>query len=72
MYRPYFGNKMAGSINGITVYIPCDGKVYQIPKSHAIEAMSRVRKVDDMLTRKEKMIDVANNVESAPGDIKFY
>lgn len=72
MYRPYFGNTMSVSVNGITVFIPCDGKSYEINRTHAIEAMSRVRKVDDMLTRKQQMTDIANNVESSPGDIKFY
>ena len=72
MYRPYFGSKMAVSINGIAVYVPCDGKVYNLPKIFAVEVMSRIRKIDEMITKKERMMNIAGNVESSPGDLKFF
>lgn len=72
LYKPYFGNTMSVGINGITVYIPCDGKTYKVPKTHAIEAMSRIKKIDLMLTRKDRMRDIQNNVETSPGELKFY
>ena len=72
MYRPYFGKNMHVSINGIAVYVPCDGKVYKLPKAFAVEVMSRIRKVDEMLTRKERMTSISNNVESSPGELRFF
>ena len=72
MYAPYFGKVMTVAVQGITVAIPCDGKTYRINKTHAIEALSRIRKVDAFLTRKDRMRDIANNIESTPGEIKFY
>ena len=72
MYRPYFGNKMAISINGIAVYVPCDGKMYHIPKSFATEAKARMIAVNEMLTRKERMTNISSNVEASPGDLKFF
>lgn len=72
MYRPYFGNNMAVSINGIAIYVPCDGKVYKVPRIFAVEIMARIRKIDEMLTRKERMTNISNNVESSPGDLRFF
>ena len=72
MYAKYFGKVMTVAIQGITVAIPCDGKTYKITKSHATEALSRLRKIDASITRKERMRDISNNVEHTPGEIKFY
>lgn len=72
MYQKYFGKVMSVAVQGITVAIPCDGKTYKINRTHAIEALSRVRKIDTSITRRERMKDVANNFESTPGEIKFY
>lgn len=72
MYAKYFGKVMTVAIQGITVAIPCDGKTYKITKSHATEALSRLRKIDASITRKERMRDITNNVEHTPGEIKFY
>ena len=72
MYQAYFGKVMTVAIQGITVAIPCDGKTRKINRTHAIEALSRVRKIDASITRKERMKNVSNNFESTPGEIKFY
>lgn len=72
MYAKYFGKVMTVAINGITVAIPCDGKTYQITKTHATEALSRVRKIDASIRRKTRMQDASNNLEYTPGEIKFY
>jgi hypothetical protein len=72
MYAKYFGKVMTVSIQGITVAIPCDGKTRRYNKTHAIEALSRVRKIDASITRKERMKNIANNIESTPGELKFY
>lgn len=72
MYAKYFGKVMTVSVQGITVAIPCDGKTRKYNKTHAIEALSRVRKIDASITRRERMKDISNNVESSPGELKFY
>ncbi len=72
MYRPYVGNAMAISINGIAVYVPCNGHVYFLPKTFALEALARIRRIDDMLTKKERMTDIGNNYETSPGELKFF
>lgn len=72
MYAKYFGNTMTVSINGITIAIPCNGKTYKVPRTHAIEALSRVRKVDASITRKQRMQDIVNNLEVTPGELRFY
>lgn len=72
MYAKYFGNTMTVSINGITIAIPCNGKTYRVPKTHAIEALSRIRKVDASITRKQRMQDIVNNLEVTPGELRFY
>lgn len=72
LYKPYFGASMTVSVNGISVIIPCDGKTYKIPKTHAVEALGRIAKIDLMIDRGKKMKDVTSNVESTPGEIKFF
>lgn len=72
MYRAYVGNAMAISINGIAVYVPCNGHVYYLPESFALEALTRVKKIDEMLTKKERMTDISSNFETSPGELKFF
>lgn len=72
LYKPYFGASMTVSVNGISVIVPCDGKVYQIPKTHAVEAMGRIEKINLMLDRGKKLKDISSNVENTPGEIKFF
>ena len=72
MYRAYVGNAMAISINGIAVYVPCNGHLYYLPESFALEALSRIRKIDDMLTKKERMTNISGNYETSPGELKFF
>ena len=54
-YAPYFGNVMPIVINGISVHVPCDGKVHSIPKVYADEVQRRVKKVDAQITRQNIM-----------------
>ena len=72
LYKPYFGASMTVSVNGISVVVPCDGKNRKIPKTHAIEALGKVAKVNLMIERGKKMRDVSSNIESTPGEIKFF
>jgi len=63
---------MTVSINGISIIIPCDGRTYQVNKTHAIDALGRIAKVNLMIDRKKKMKDITSNSETAPGEIKFF
>jgi len=67
MYRPHFGNKMPVIINGIPIYVPCDGKAYKIPKTYAGVVKGRVRHVDDQIKRAARLSNVRENVEEYAG-----
>lgn len=72
MYKPYFGASMIVTVNGISVVIPCDGRTHHVPKTHAVEALARLYKVNLIVTRKDRMKNVSNNVESTPGELQFF
>ena len=72
MYRPYLGNTARVSVNGIMVVIPCNGKSYKVPKSHAEAVLGSIQQINERLIRKDKMKNIVNNVESSPGEIRFF
>lgn len=63
MYQPYFGKQMCVRLNGISIYVPCDDKKYEIPKSYAMEVEARLRRVGDMRKRGKRMSDVKKNFD---------
>lgn len=71
LYKPFFGESMSISINGILVIIPCDGKAYKVGKTYACEAKARMQKQDMIAEKCKKMGDIENNFERNSGDIKF-
>jgi hypothetical protein len=71
-YRPNFGNVMPVGINGICVYVPCDGKTYLIPKTFADLVTERIMRVDDFITKQSRMADVRSNFDGmTPGELKL-
>lgn len=72
LYKPYFGSALTVSVNGIAIVIPCDGKTYMIPKTHAAEALGRIYKTDQIIEKKRRMKDVSSNFERNPGDLSFF
>lgn len=72
LYKPYFGNSMPVSVNGISVYIPCDGKTYKVPKTLAAEALGKIIKTDAIIEKKNRMKNVSGNFESRPGELSFF
>ena len=72
MYRPYFGNTMDVNINGIHIIFPVDGSTQTIPQTFADEIARRRMAIDNMLTKQNRMSDVASNVESAPGELSVF
>lgn len=71
-YRPHFGNTMLVGLNGLNIYVPCDGKGYEIPKSFADIVHERIMRVDDQVTRQNRMADIANNHERSIGELKLF
>ena len=72
MYRPYLGNVADITINGVTIFFPVDGNAYEVPSSFADEIARRRMAIDAMLTKQNRMADVANNHESTPGELKLF
>lgn len=69
MYRPYFGNTMPISQNGIYISVPLDGRAYEIPKSFARVFNTRIRSVDDDLNLQKQLSNVQSNRESYAGEL---
>lgn len=72
LYKPHFGNSMTVSINGILVVIPCDGLTYRVPKAFATEALGRIRKIDRILEKKNRMKNISSNFERTPGELSIF
>ena len=72
MYRPYFGNMMDVNINGVHIVFPVDGSTQSVPQTFADEIARRRMAIDNMLTKQNRMSDVASNVEGAPGELSVF
>lgn len=73
LYRPYFGNVMTVSLQGVSVCIPCNGQVYNVPKSFAEEVMIRINNQDELNLKKHKLSDVKNNFDhTSPGSLSLF
>ena len=68
MYRPYFGNNMPISINGVAIYVPLDGQQYEIPESFAAVFLDRISRVDEQIRVRKQMASVSENSESYAGE----
>lgn len=71
MYQPYFGENMTVSLNGLTIYVPVDGRAYKVPKSFAAIIQGRRRMVNDQLTRRTRLANVKGNRESYAGELSL-
>ena len=70
-YRHPFGKVMPVRLNGYTIYVPCNGKTYKIPKSYAAIVHARRRAYDEQELRHEGMAQIQNNFEQYPGQLQF-
>lgn len=70
-YRHPFGQVMPVRLNGMSIYIPCDGKTYRIPKPFAAIVHARRRAFDEQELRQERMAQVSDNYEQFPGQRQF-
>lgn len=69
LYRPYFGNVMKVCINGISIYMPIDNTTHYIPKTFADEIHSRVKAIDAIMKKQDKMANISGNLETTPGEL---
>jgi hypothetical protein len=72
MYKPYFGNVMTVSINGISIFFKVDGSIQQVPQTFADEIASRRLAIDAILNKQHRMADIANNSEKSPGELALF
>ena len=72
MYRDYFGKVMRVMVNGISIYFKVDGSTQTIPTTFADEITRRRMAVDSMLTKQNRMADIQNNSEAAPGELTLF
>lgn len=61
MYRPYFGNVMTVTINGVSIRFPIDGTKQSIPATFADEIERRRRNIDDIINKQKRMASVSEN-----------
>lgn len=71
-YRNEFGNVMAVTINGISIFFKVDGSTQLIPKTFADEITRRRLCVDNKYNRLNKMSNIQENYETAAGEIKLF
>ena len=72
MYAGYLGQVMPVIINGISLYVPVDGKTYQLPKTFASECNRRVKAIDRLITKAAERADVTKNGEQSPGALTLF
>lgn len=70
-YKPYLGSTVMVSIQGITVWVPADGRTYKIPKSFAAELLGAIAAVDSRVQKIQRMSNVAQNFETSVGELRF-
>ena len=68
-YNGYFGNVMTVQLNGLSIYVPVDGRAYKVAKPYAAIIHERLRKVNELLTTTNRMANVTQNAESYAGEL---
>lgn len=66
-YAAYFGKVMTVSLNGIPVYVPCDGHPHDVPESYAMTVQQRLNAVNEQLALQTRFSNVSSNLETSPG-----
>lgn len=61
MYRPYFGNVMTVTINGVSIRFPVDGSKQEIPVTFADEIERRRRNIDNIEKKQKRMAAIKEN-----------
>ena len=68
-YAPYLGNVVRVSVNGIVVDVPADGNTYKVNYTHANEIIRKMKGINEMRARQNRLSDATKNVESMPGEL---
>jgi ribosomal protein S12 len=68
-YSAYLGKVARISLNGISVFVPCNGRTYDVPESFAAELKGRVYRIDQSLNRQKKAADI--KFERYAGELKL-
>jgi hypothetical protein len=68
-YAAYLGKVVRVSLNGISVFIPCNGRTYEVPESFAAELKGRVYRVNQSLNKQKKASDI--KFERYAGELKL-
>ena len=69
MYQAYFGETMTVTLNGLSIYVPVNGRTYQVPKSYAQIIQERRRRVDEHILRAQRLSNVQSNFERTAGEL---
>lgn len=70
-YRPHFNSNVRVSIQGISVYVPANGRTYSIPKSFAGLLYEAIAAVDAREQKRQRMANVQSNRETSAGQLRF-
>lgn len=72
MYRPYFGNVLIMTVNGLSISVPVDGSVHNVPKTFAEHIAARVAQTDAIIKKTDNMADITRNFEHNPGELELF
>lgn len=75
-YANSFGNVMRISINSVCVYVPCDGRSYDVPEMFADEAMNRMQKVNKKINMMKQSANGGKELitfdNTSAGSVKIF
>ena len=62
-YKPYFGSTAMISVNGVSVYIPVDGRSYYVNETHAAEIFETLQNINAGTEQRAALANVQQNKE---------
>lgn len=71
MYAAQFSDVMTVTINGYSIFVPCDGQTYMISEPFALEILTRIERADEKERVSNRMSNVQNNFEQYAGANSF-
>lgn len=71
LYAPEFSDNMCVTLNGYTIYVPCDGQTYMVAEPFAEIIFERISRVDEKSRAQDNMANIQKNCESYAGANAF-
>lgn len=71
-YAPYLGRTAMVSVQGIPVYIPADGRMYLVNKTHAAQLFDSMFRIDEKIKKTNRLSNVESNFESSAGALRLF